>query len=84
MLTAQGILLGNITLSYNGTYTFDGNCSLTASSIIGPYITRALCIMLNLLCATGLLTWFEWISNATMIILTGMYLKRNWIDAGAL
>lgn len=77
---AQGILMGDIQLNNSGAYTFDGNCSLLASAIIGPYISRAICIMLNLLCATGLLTWFQWLSNAIVILLFVAYFKKNWID----
>ena len=76
---AQGILTGNFQFGQL-TYTFNENCNLLAASIIGPFITRGICIWLNLLCALGLLTWFQWLSNAVVIIVTAVYVKKNWID----
>ena len=83
MRSAQGILTGNFAWG-TGEYTLDENCNLPASAIVGPFITRALCIMLNLLCATGLLTWFQWLSNAIVVFMFAIYMKKNWIDSGVM
>jgi hypothetical protein len=76
---AQGILMGQFAWT-DTTYTFQQECNLLAEAIIGPFIAKAICVLLNLLCATGLLQWFEWMSNVILILVFVVYIKRSWID----
>lgn len=76
---AQGILLGQLTFS-STTYAFNLTCKTAAADIVGPIITKGLCLAMNLLCLIGLLQTFQMICNAGVVALLVLYIKSAWID----
>jgi hypothetical protein len=76
---ARGLLLGEITFT-DTEYYFEFNCNMAAADIVGPYITRGMCMAINILCLTGFLPWMQWIVNIVLIAAFCLYIKVNWID----
>lgn len=76
---ARGLLLGQLTFG-DSTYTFNDDCNLKLSPIVGPYITKGMCVAINLLCLLGVMQWLQWLANAIFIGAFILYLKNNWLD----
>ena len=76
---ARGLLIGD--LQFNDvTPIFITTGTLEMETVVGPYIAYGMNMAINVLCILGVLQWFQWISNAVIIIVFVIYLKRNWVD----
>jgi hypothetical protein len=78
---ATGVLNG--TLSFDNTTTrayFDTDCNLPAAAIFGTYITRGICLALNLLCLTGLYQYLQFGINTMTVVGVIQYARTRIVD----
>jgi hypothetical protein len=76
---ARGILNGELDLNQAySTYSDEGNVPIDV--IVGPYIARGIHFFLNMLCALGIMQWFQWMADIIFTFLIIFYFKTRWID----
>lgn len=76
---ARGILAGELDLNEAySTYSDEGNMPIDV--IVGPYIARGIHFFLNMLCALGIMQWFQWMADVVFVFLIIFYFKTRWID----
>lgn len=79
-LEASGILNGNWDFN-DGTPYYSDECTILMGPLLGPYIQSGACFCVNVLCALGVLPWFQLVFNALLVFMLLLYVKQTWMTA---
>lgn len=79
-IEATGLLTGDFSL-LPGTPYYSDSCDLMLAPLVGPGIQRGACFCVNVLCALGILPWFQFLFNAFAAFALLMYVQRTWMTA---
>ncbi len=77
-LEASGILNGDFDFA-DGTPYYSDQCTLLMGPLLGPGIQSGMCFCVNVLCALGILPWFQLVVNFVLIVMLLVYVRQTWL-----